>query len=244
LRIPDRTEELFTDLTFYWSVGRVWREVLEKVIPPTVQHAAELGCGYVPKASLGLHYLNYMGRVDLVDSDEAAASHARNFLELFGARFHCDTRRTTLIEAPQEAYDLVVANHLLDDLALSFYCATQGSEFTALYLDEVSYASTWRTMVADREWLPGFVDSTVSTLLRLLKPNGTVVLIDYPSFSHRALGLTTLIQFVRDAQFLLREKFMEKGARVVSDPIVKPVVCDRLRVTHEDLIVVQREVPG
>jgi hypothetical protein len=172
-----------------------------------------------------------MGRVDLVDSDEAAASHARNFLELFGARFHCDTRRTTLIEAPQEAYDLVVANHLLDDLALSFYCATQGSEFTALYLDEVSYASTWRTMVADREWLPGFVDSTVSTLLRLLKPNGTV-------------GLTTLIQFVRDAQFLLREKFMEKGARVVSDPIVKPVVCDRLRVTHEDLIVVQREVPG
>lgn len=147
LRIADRTDELFKDLTFYWSVGQVWRDILERVIPPAVHSVAEVGCGSVPKVPLGLHYLNFMGTVDLIDSDEAILSQAGNFLELFGARFECVRRAVAIAEAPQEAYDVVFANHLLDDLVLSYYCAVKSEGPISLYQNEGSYAAIWNQIV-------------------------------------------------------------------------------------------------
>lgn len=236
LRIPDRTEELFSDLTFYWSVGKVWEAIIKTVPLATDARVAEVGCGYVPKVAVGLHYADFRGTVDLLDTDDAALTHAERFLEMVGARCTPQTKQTTLFDETVGGYDALLANHLLDDLILARYCKQHGIESAQLYQREDLYAAVWNQIVASHDLLAHFVPALAAALLKLVKPGGVVVFLDYPSFSHRALGLHAVIDTVRAATRQLRAYLRTAGATVLEDLPVAPLTFDRLTVTKDDVV--------
>lgn len=69
MNTTERTAELFEDLSFYSSMGRLWQRPLFGKLSLDAAPIAELGCGPVPKAALGLHYLGFTGVCHLVDPD-------------------------------------------------------------------------------------------------------------------------------------------------------------------------------
>jgi hypothetical protein len=236
LRIPDRTEELFHDLTFYWSVGQVWRELFQAISLSPAARVAELGCGHVPKVAIGLHYFGARGQVDLIDSDAAALERAGRFLELMGAQFPMGVVKSTLFDDGAGEYDAVFANHLLDDLILSYFCERRGIDIAALYAREDAYIAAWGEVVATRDPLREVVQSLAEVLTRIVRPGGVVILLDYPSFSHRAFGLTAVIDLVRQATQLLRESVRSFGGVVIRGVPSTPVTVDRLTVTQDDIV--------
>lgn len=235
LRIPERTEELFLDLTFYWSVGQVWREILHRIELPQYGRVAEVGCGYVPKVACGLHYAGFAGTIELIDPDGEALSHAARFLSLVGARCHATTRRGALSENPPARFDALFGNHLLDDLILSSYCARQGVEVAPLYACEERYAAVWDEIVTDASLIDHVVPALADTLVASVRPGGVVALLDYPSFTHRALGLTHVMSFVRQVALSLRRALTDRGATSL-ELLQDPVTFDRLTVSGDDLV--------
>ena len=235
LRIPERTEELFNDLTFYWSVGQVWREIFAGMPMRQDARVAEVGCGYVPKVALGLHYAGFTGTVDLVDTDGEALSHAARFLELVGARCSSTTQAATLGDPHGRTYDALFGNHLLDDLVLSAFCVPRGIEGARLYEREDRYMAVWSEIINDSTFAERFVPDLADTLVGSVRPDGIVVLLDYPSFTHRALRLTRVIKFVREVALNLRRALVGRGATLLA-PLKGSVTFDRLAVTPDDLV--------
>lgn len=236
LRIPDRTEELFHDLTFYWAVGQVWSALFRALSLPRSARVAEVGCGHVPKVGVGLHYFGALGQVDLIDADSVALERATRFLDLMGARFPVGSVKGTIFDGVVGAYDAVCANHLLDDLILSHFCQRRDIDISALYAREESYIAVWREIVATPHLLHEFVPAIAEVLVRSVRPGGVVLLLDYPSFSHRALGLNDVIRFVREAAQILRDTVRGKGAVIMMDLPAKPIRIDRLNVTQGDIV--------
>jgi hypothetical protein len=240
LRIPDRTEELFSDLGFYWSVGQIWRSLAQALrISPTAR-IAEIGCGHVPKVAIGLHYLGVEGRVDLVDSDAIALERASRFLQLMGARFPVGIVPATLFDEGVGGYDVIFANHLLDDLILNHFCALRGLDSARLYEQEDRYIGVWKEIVATPHLVGEFVPVLAETLIAKVRPGGVVLLLDYPSFSHRALGLTDVIDLVRQATRLLRDALRTRGVKIVTDLPAASIKVDRITVTQDDIVAFRR----
>ncbi len=240
LRIPDRTEELFSDLAFYWSVGQIWWSLAQALhISPTAR-IAEIGCGHVPKVAIGLHYLGFAGKVDLVDNDAIALERASRFLELIGARYPVGIVRATLFDERVRGYDVILANHLLDDLILNHFCALHGVDATNVYDREDRYMNVWKEIVATPNLVGEFVSVLAETLIEKVQPGGVVLLLDYSSFSHRALGLTDVIDLVRQTTRLLRDALRMRGAEVVTDLPAASITVDRITVTRDDIVAFRR----
>jgi hypothetical protein len=236
LRIPDRTDELFQDLTFYWSVGQVWRTLFEAISLHPSARIAEIGCGYVPKVAIGLHYFGAHGQVDLIDADAVALEHAKRFLELMGARFPVGAVKGALSYGVVGEYDAVFANHLLDDLILSHFCERRNIDIAKLYGREESYIAVWREIVTTPDLLNELVPALAEVLVRSVRTGGLVVLLDYPSFSHRALGLNDVVEFVRTATRLLRENVRAKGAVIMTGIPSTSITIDRMNITQDDIV--------
>lgn len=236
LRIPDRTDELFHDLTFYWSVGQVWRELFQAISLSPLARVAEIGCGHVPKVGIGLHYFGAHGQVDLVDTDLVALERAKRFLELMGARFPVGMVNGTLSDGEAGRYDAVFANHLLDDLILSRFCERRNIDIGTLYAVEEKYIGVWREIVATSDGLNEVVVGLSEVLQRSVRPGGVVMLLDYPSFSHRALGLFDVVEYVREARRLLRETMRATGAVILTGIPARSITVDRMTVTQDDIV--------
>lgn len=240
LRIPDRTEELFSDLSFYWSVGQIWSSLARALSLRPDARIAEIGCGYVPKVAIGLHYLGVHGSVDLVDTDGVALQRASRFLELMGVRFPVGVVKATLFDEVNGGYDAIFANHLLDDLILNHHCESRGLDIRMLYAREARYAEVWGEIVADPHFLRELVPLIADALVRRVRPGGVALLLDYPSFTHRALGLTHVIDLVRQATRMLRDIVEARGATLITDLPSVPLTVDRVTVTRDDIVVFKK----
>jgi hypothetical protein len=236
LRIPDRTEELFQDLAFYWSVGQVWSRLLQAISLSRTARVAEIGCGYVPKVAMGLHYYGATGQLDLIDADAVALQHAGRFLELMGARLPLAAVRGAIFDRDLGQYDAVFANHLLDDLILSHFCEKRGVDIATLYAREDRYIAVWEEIVATPGVLEEVVPLLAQVLVRSVRPGGVVILLDYPSFSHRALGLTSVIRLVRETTQFLREGVRASGGVIIRALPSTPIAVDRVTVTQDDIV--------
>jgi hypothetical protein len=240
LRIPDRTEELFSDLAFYWSVGQIWSSLAQALRVSPTARIAEIGCGHVPKVAIGFHYLGVEGKVDLVDNDAIALERASRFLQLIGARFPIGVLQGTLFDEGVSGYDCVFANHLLDDLILDHFCKLHGVDAAKLYEREDNYLEVWGDIIATPHLLDDFVPVLADTLVTKVRPGGVVLLLDYPSFSHRALGLTEVIGLVRKATRLLRDAIRARGGNIVTDLPAASITVDRITVTQDDIVAFRR----
>lgn len=239
-RIADRTEELFGDVGFYWSAGQVWRELLTAVGAKLSGLSVEVGCGVVPKVGGALHYLEFEGALDLVDVSEESLEYASRWLTLLGCRFPRRSVRSHIFELGYEIYDGVFANHAIDDLILHEHCVRSGSSTRQLYLDGGSYGEAWLEISRDSEWIPSFVEMLVRAIVSALAPGGTVVMCDYQSHSHTALGLDYVTSLVRDVQAQVRKGLRERGLRSLDTLVPLHLHSDRFELGADDVIAFQK----
>jgi hypothetical protein len=239
LSIPERTEEFYKDLTFFFSVGKVWETLLGKLKKSTIRSVLDIGPGYFPKVELGLYYSGYKGAVTLLDQDCRATESAEKFLTFFNCPFSVRCCHTSILSAPRATYDLIVANHFLDDFGLASHCSDQHIDIKEAYLSEKIYQSLWNDIARNPASALAETEKLAATFSRLLAVGGTVLLLDYTSFSHRAMGLTAIPTFVKKMKRKLLSELSRQGLAPRS-LIARPIRFDRLQVDAEDLICVTK----
>jgi hypothetical protein len=236
MSVPERTEELFKDIEFYASMGRIWEPLLRSSIGRDERFVAELGTGPVPKVAIGLHYMQYKGVCDLIDTDPRATTMADEFLNMLGAQFKREQVNQSVLKVEGKRYGALFANHFLDDLILDAYCKDSGESLAALYNDEQLYVKTWQTVLARPELLQRVTKALTGALLSLLRPGGIAVILDYPSFSHRALGLDSVTACVRVCQSLIKEYARAGGAEIVLDLLPHPITIEQIEISPSNLV--------
>jgi hypothetical protein len=243
LSIPDRTQELLSDLSFFWSVGAVWQNLFDRIELKPSASVLDIGCGYFPKVELGLYYHGFEGTVTLCDPHREALEQASQFLKFFRVPFEAQTHASTVWDIGEKRFDAVVANHVLDDLILASYAKEHSLDIGALYSDEDNYMAVW-TAISKTTMPAGLLQQLVHTLITLLAPCGVILFLDYPSFSHRALGMRHLQRVVGDFRAQLVRALRDAGLRELSLLGENTIRRDRLVIKDSYVMAFKKDYQG
>jgi hypothetical protein len=241
--VPDRTQELLSDLGFFWSVGAVWQNLFDRIELKPSASVLDIGCGYFPKVELGLYYHGFEGTVTLCDPHREALEQASQFLKFFRVPFEAQTLASTVWELGEKRFDAIVANHVLDDLILAAYAKEHSLDIAALYGDEDNYMAVW-TAISKTTMPEGLLQQLVHTLITLLAPCGVILFLDYPSFSHRALGMRHLQRVVADFRAQLVRALREAGLRELSLLGENTIRRDRLVIKDSFVMAFKKDYQG
>ncbi|RYE90768.1 MAG: hypothetical protein EOO75_09705, partial [Myxococcales bacterium] len=190
LNLPDRTHQTTVEVEFMAAVGRSWARLLAPLGLAQAHRAVDLGPGWAPKVELGLYHGGFRGHAVLVNQDAAALATLLRFLTLLKLEFTLETAPADLFTWAGPAGDLVLGNHLLDDLVLDQHCRREGVDPASLYARESSFREAWASILGrpaheSRELAARLADAVA----RLTLPGGHAAFVQYPSYAERQLGL-------------------------------------------------------
>lgn len=192
--------------------GRTWAHLLRGLAIDNFTTAIDLCPGWAPKVELGLLLRRWRGHLTLLDRDLIAINRLRAFLETFFPPFSvtnlADDLYTTAIKA-----DLVLANHVVDDLLLDAFTPAQG----VAYEDERALQAAHERLFKDRERaLEELTPRISAALLSILNGRGAMVLVQYPSYVESLLPLERGSTVVTEAFRRISVQLQDAGLRPLS----------------------------
>ncbi len=173
----------------------VWKEVFERSGINKLPKVAELCPGDDPKVAHALLDSGFMGMAELVDLSRERLSELKREL---GAVPFSIQESIEALEGFHTSAGAVVANHPIDDLAVSFFAIKNGLSYDALYSrfrkDPGFSRQTWRMIANDSD----VREKTVSLLCELARkcPDGAFFIISqYQSKYERSHGMLEETRF-------------------------------------------------
>lgn len=210
--IPDRAEELLTEIDFHASLGRVWAAVLSAHELGRAPRVLDLCPGWTPKVELGLLYAGFSGEVLLLDQNAAALAKLERFLALFGPKFSVRRLVADLFTVELPPQPVVIGHHLIDDVAIDAACGAIGLPPARVYSEESAFREVWGVLLGEPElWRERLTERLSVGLHRLVAPGGALLLAQYPSYTERLLGLHQASAFSRQVLDLVAHRLMGRG---------------------------------
>ncbi|HAR64137.1 MAG: hypothetical protein DKM50_05450 [Candidatus Margulisiibacteriota bacterium] len=170
----------------------------------------DIGCGVYPKVELGLHYTGFTGELSMVDIAPSILVKAVSFLDYINAKFKVTAIANTLWELNCKPFNIITANHFLDDLVIENHCTTFGIELRNVYHNEKLLASLWDNILLEPDAAYSLMDRFAERLDSLLNNDGIIVLADYPSYYYQTKGLLKVIVFLEKLQKYLQGSLSKK----------------------------------
>jgi len=202
LNLPDRTHQVTVEAEFMAAVGRSWTRLLAPLGLAAATRVIDLGPGWAPKVELALYYGKFTGQAVLINQDAEAMATLRRFLSIFDLPFSLESVCEDLFSWQGEAGDLVLGNHLLDDLVIDEYCREAGVDPGGLYARESAFRGAWEAILRRPSGQSeALAERLAAVVARLTRPGGHAVFVQYPSYAERTLGLTDAVAY---SQRLLR----------------------------------------
>ncbi|MGH3828956.1 MAG: hypothetical protein ACRDRS_00670 [Pseudonocardiaceae bacterium] len=181
-------------------LGLLWARVLRQQEIRLDGRVVELGPGFSAKIGHGLAEVGFHGEVVLVEPNGDARRSAAGKYRRLLPQAHVRTRPRLLRHAGEpvrDRVDLVVANHVLDDLFLSAHLSFRDSD--QLFAEmrpgrdcSDVFLRTWRRILGDSASVDRVIADVVDDLVRHLTATapGCFIMNQYPSWrqGERCLG--------------------------------------------------------
>ena len=192
--------------------GRTWAQLLRRLPMDTYATAVDLCPGWAPKIELGLLLCRWRGHLTLLDRDPEATSRLSRFLETFLPAFSVSTLAEDVYETDARA-DLVLANHVIDDLLLDAVTPARG----LVYEDEGALQTAHERLAEERERaLEELMPRISAAVLSLLSGRGAIVLVQYPSYVESLLPVEGGSAVVAEAFQRIKVHLQDAGLRPLS----------------------------
>jgi hypothetical protein len=216
--IPDRTKEIFTELQFYAAIGRSWEQIVRTIGITKSSSVADICPGFIPKVELGLFYAGFTGDVTIIDQDAKSIKQLQQFLMLFQPKFSVTPHITNVFLRKQQPFDLVLANHVIDDLIMFHFSRKEGIPLTKIYDTEEEYVALWRYILSDkRSHCSEIVKILLTTFSAYVLPNGYLCLTYYKSYMERMLRMKETYLFHKRVFTQLISEMSQNGFLIRSD---------------------------
>lgn len=239
--VPNRTSDFFVELEFYCSLGKTWERILKQFPLDQLTTIADLCPGFAPKVELGLFYLQYTGEVVILDNDKQAMQQLQKFLELFNPQFNLKTKNVDLFTKFEGDYELVIGNHIIDDLILYHFSQKAGISLSQAYESEQTMISLWNSILADPDASASEVIPLISSICqRVVKPGGHICLSQYPSYMERMLGNLGASDFNRRVFLAVVDELLQQGFISDNQKLNAAFESFKGHFTAEDCAILQR----
>lgn len=225
-RLPARTD--------YWLYcADTWTRILLRLLTPDTKTVYDLCCGWSPKIEMALLSTQFNGTVCAVDISRPALLLHRNYMHLFRPKFRVrygphDILGTGNLRLPKA--DLIIGNHILDDLLLRAYSLTVQTPDYELFEKPEILESVWKTILKDTARTAKVIRQFVAFTGAHLADGGILALSQYPGYQdtlyrsetaramHRMLLSETKSAFLGNRVFGVYRKRTDTAFQSLSEP--------------------------
>jgi hypothetical protein len=212
--IPDKVHEVYVNIEYYSQIGKVWEEILKKIRINNYHDIADICPGFSPKVELGLHFAGFQGDVYLIDKDKKSLIQLKHFLDLYNVKFKSTFLIQDIFGKRYRSFDLVTANHAMDDLTLNYFSGKFGINMKNIYENEGVLSDFWKKILNDKEKnLSEITAVIIRSFDKLVNPNGVICLFEYKSYAERMLDLRSEYVFTRQLFRKVVSALKTKGYR-------------------------------
>lgn len=194
--IEDRNHQVFTDLEFYCLVGKTWSDIFDAIKVKKASVIADICPGYSPKIELGLYYSGYTKKIVLLEKSASSSRMLLRFIDLIKPPYKLESRTVDISKKSEISYDVVLGNHIMDDIVVDYFAPKFGLKLDELYLKESTMQKFWSTILKERVLnTKKIVDMMTPRFAALVKPRGFIAISHYASYADRLLGLRPAAEF-------------------------------------------------
>jgi hypothetical protein len=215
---------------YYLESSREWESVLGSYLTDKIHVVAEICPGWSPKIPLALTRLGFTGKYLAIDQSLESLRLLEIFSRLLQKQWIFRSMCTDLVQTKNLLLDFVVANHIIDDLALEIYCRRNKDISTdQIFSDMQLYQKVWGNIIAD-------ADSFENQILLILQhfctsnipENGICVFSQYISYPEQLYSIREPSGFCLKILSSLRKRLSEDfQSNVLSQEPMKTVVLFR-----------------
>ena len=218
--VQNRVQDIFTDLEFYSYLGKTWASILSELKLENFSKILDICPGYSPKIELGLYYLGYKGKLIVLDKDKQSFCFLQKFTDLFNVGYDMEAKFSDFFEKKDEQYELVVANHVLDDLTVDYFAKKQGTSLKDIYANEQEMIKIWNYILKDKKQnMEEILPLLVNSFDGFVKKGGYFCLAQYKSYMEKMLGMEETSKFNKDLFEEVVSKLTDRDFEIVNHKV-------------------------
>lgn len=210
--IVSRTEALFREMEFLMQLGHDWKNILKALPLKKNSKIVDLCPGYTPKIELGLYYLNFCGKIHILDKDVNSIKNLDRFISLFNPKFKIIKKQENLFGPKKTSYDLVLGNHIVDDLVVYYFTNKSGIKLQDYYAQEEIAIEVWKNILAQKTTNLVEVSEKIANIFEnITKPKGIICLSQYKSYTEKLFDLSEAYKFNKETFKCLKSILEKRG---------------------------------
>ncbi len=216
--IPERTQEFLIYLELYCYNAQTWAKILKPLKIHRYKRIVDLCPGWTPKIELALFYLSYTGEVLILDKEADSSERVIKFMELFHPQYTIQKKEQDLFEPIKESYEVVIANHIVDDLVLHYFAKKMDIKPKDIYEKEGIFEDLWKKILRKKEnHMQEILPILIEIFSKIVCKGGIVLLSQYKSYIENLLDLDEAVEFTVVLLRKVTTKLCEEGFEHLDD---------------------------
>lgn len=208
--IPDRTKDFFWYLDSYCLTWKTISKILNALKVKKYSSVVDLCSGWAPKVTLWFFYSNYKWKVILLDKDNKSTWKLINFMKLFNPIYKLEKKSIDLFLDFDFKSDFIVANHVIDDLIISYFSQEYNYKVSNIYESENNLLKCWNNILDSWDQFKEKVIFVLSKIFdNLLLNNWIIILSQYQSMIEYLLDLQNVTIFNKDVLYWVKKLLLE-----------------------------------
>lgn len=212
-----RTEEFFHYIEGYIEQSKRWERILKPVLAENhITSITDICPGWAPKIELALGHLEFTGTITLFDQDATAMKKLKNFTHYFYPSINLVQHKGDVFSNAKKPHsDLIVANHIIDDLILSLYTKKYRIHLETLYASEKSFIQTTNDICTNQTFLREATNTIIYALHQFVSPTNMLVIRQYPGLTEASIGLTKWIKCIAKITQEISKTMQENNVSII-----------------------------
>jgi hypothetical protein len=239
--VPDKTLEVFVNIDYYGKIGRTWARIFKELSVSRFHSIADICPGYTPKVELGLYYARYSGSVEVIDADKQSLIRLVAFMSVFRPEFKLHVSRKNIFAPSTVSYDVVTANHVLDDVILWHFARKLGVTLDEIYGSEQTYIRTWKQILSNKEKnIREITPLLVRSFDSLVRKGGFLCLAHYSSYTDRMLNQRKAYFFTQTVFHRVTDELASLGYTNKKELVNRALSTHREQFTERQCVVLKK----
>jgi hypothetical protein len=220
-------------LDYYLHCAETWTAILTALNIQSMHTIYDLCSGWSVKVELALLKTNFNGTVYCVDESSKALSVHKRYMHLFkpSYKIHYDifdilsdnTKRISVSHP-----DLIIGNHIIDDLLLYNYCMGHNTDQFSVFSKPDSLQTIWKEILEDSHNVNRTIERLVRFLVAHCDEDTMLALTHYTGYQDRLWKYPSNNLLYQSLLHILQKQLLSEGKctdlHQIIDSALLPVV--------------------
>ncbi len=234
-------------LDYYQYCAETWREIFLSFNLQKIRSIIDLCPGWSPKIELALLQTKFDGTIIAIDKSQEALDCFHTLIDPFPKKFQVRVVKANILDnSPNfdRKTDMVVANHIFDDLLIDYFLGKQGKTNINVFQDRKYFEEIWEDILKEKNIEEIIFDKLKDLFLQLVNKNGYFIVAQYFGYQEKLYNLEKAYYLCRKIMKRVVSEFTRKEISYLRPMLIKNAFLKMKNpyFPEDDVICLQKQV--